>query len=82
MGPPNFSCGNSRMETKYTSATKRLPPVTFSRSREMNGTLLVSRLCRPGPSLPITTPSLRNSATSSACTVNWVITRMFRSGYL
>ncbi len=82
IGPPNLIAGNSRRVTKYTSATKRLPPVNFSSSRERKGTLLVSRVWRPGPSLPTTWPSLKNRHISSACTVSCVIIRMFVSGYL
>src|ERR1700758_1784021 len=80
--PPKGRLGNSRVETKYSSVLKKLPPVTESTRSPRNGISDDSSVLTPGLSMPRTVPSRKNTAVSSCSTVTWLRRRMFSSGHL
>src|SRR6266700_5771526 len=74
--------GNSRAPTKKISALKALLLDAQSMNSPRNGSSDASRVCCPGPSMPITRPWLMNTATASGSTMALENLRMLWSGHL
>src|SRR6266567_8602969 len=80
--PPKRMFGNSRAPTKKISALKALLLDAQSMNSPRNGSSAASRVCCPGPSMPITRPWLMNTATASGSTMALENLRMLWSGHL